>query len=277
MMTNRNLTAMYDTRGAAEIARDELIGAGVAPEAISIHGTEEGAAASDNETAGQGFWASLANLFMPDEDRYTYTEGLKRGSFMLSALVPEDLEDAAADILEASEPVDLDERSASWRQEGWTGYGAGSPSYAGAPATAAYSEGAGLAEADPAFAPVATPVTARQEHPQDGSQPVGPSEGKAFAFVDNDEVQGPTAGNDEVQRPTAGKAFAFVDNDVVQAAEEELPGGKRDVSRGSVRVRRYPTEHPLHEHGEESARKPTGTGTVVEGSVVDPDLAGTNR
>ena len=125
MMTNRNLTAMYDTRGAAEIARDELIGAGVVPEAISIHGTEEGPAASDSETAGQGFWASLANLFMPDEDRYTYTEGLKRGSFMLSALVPEDLEDAAADILEASEPVDLDERSASWRQEGWTGYGAG--------------------------------------------------------------------------------------------------------------------------------------------------------
>ena len=179
-------------------------------------------------------------------------------------------------FLEASEPVDLDERSASWRQEGWAGYGAGTPSYAGAPATAAYSEGAGLAEADPAFAPVATPVSARQEHPQDGSQPVGPSEGKAFAFVDNDEVQGPTAGNDEVQRPTAGKAFAFVDNDVVQAAEEE-PGGKREVSRGSVRVRRYAIERPVHEQGEESARKPTGTGTVVEGSVVDPDLAGTNR
>ena len=191
MMTNRNLTAMYDSRGAAEIARDELIGAGVVPEAISIHGTEEGPAASDNETAGQGFWASLANLFMPDEDRYTYTEGLKRGSFMLSARVPEDLEDAAADILEASDPVDLDERSASWRQEGWTGYGAGTASYDGIPATAAYSEGAGLAEADPAFAPVATPVTARQEHAQDGSQPLGGNKGKAFAFVDNDEVQPP--------------------------------------------------------------------------------------
>ena len=258
MKTDRNLTAMYDTQGAAGSARDELIGAGVAPEAISIHGMEDGATLADNEAAGQGFWASLANLFMPDEDRYTYTEGLRRGSFMLSARVPEELEDAAAAILEASEPIDMDERSAGWRQEGWTGYEAGRPSYAGAPATAAYGEGAGLAEADPAFAPVATPLTDQQSQA---------SEGKAFAFVDNDEGQ----------EPSEGKAFAFVDNEVEDAAEEGLPAGKREVRRGSVRVRRYGTERPLHEHEEADVRKPTGTGTVVEGSIVDPDLAGTNR
>ena len=57
-------------------------------EAISIHGTDGGtAASSETATEGQGFWASLANLFMRDEDRHTYAEGLKRGSYMLSALV----------------------------------------------------------------------------------------------------------------------------------------------------------------------------------------------
>ena len=141
---------------------------------------------------------------------------------------------------------------------------------------------------------------------------------------------------------------------MVQVAEEELQVGKRDVGRGSVRVRSYVTERPVEEQvelrqervtierrpvdravapgdaaftertieaverGEEAVvsktarvteeiglrtdveqetetvrdtlrkqeveieddrapRKPTGTGTVVENSVVDPDLAGTSR
>ena len=326
-MTDRNLTAMYDTRGAAESARDQLAGIGIAHDAISIHGTDGGpAASSETATEEQGFWASLANLFMPDEDRQTYAEGLKRGSYMLSARVPDELEEAAADILEGSEPIDLDERSASWRQNGWAGYEAGTSSYAGAPATAAYSEGAGLAEADPAFAPVAPISTARQDYPGEGSQPA-------------------------TSRDTP---LNLANDDVVQVAEEELQVGKRDVGRGSVRVRSYVTERPVEEQvelrqervtierrpvdraiapgdaaftertieaverGEEAVvsktarvteeiglrtdveqetetvrdtlrkqeveveddrapRKPTGTGTVVENSVVDPDLAGTNR
>ena len=39
-MTDRTLTAMYDTRGAAETARDQLIELGVAVDAISIRGME---------------------------------------------------------------------------------------------------------------------------------------------------------------------------------------------------------------------------------------------
>ena len=168
-MTDRNLTAMYDTRGAAESARDQLAAIGMAHDAISIHGTDGGtAASSEAATEDKGFWASLADFFMPDEDRHTYTEGLKRGGYLLSARVPDELAEAAEDILESSEPIDLDERSASWRQNGWAGYEAGTSSYAGAPATAAYSEGAGLAEADPAFAPVEPVSTARQPVPWRG-------------------------------------------------------------------------------------------------------------
>lgn len=147
-MTEQTLTAMYDTRGAAESARDQLLGIGVADEAISIRGTDGGTALPDTATEGGGFWAGLADLFMPSEDRHTYAEGLDRGSYLLSARVPDILEAAAADILEASEPVDLDERTASWRQSGWTGYSAGSPSPAGAP-VATYGEVVGLAEAVP--------------------------------------------------------------------------------------------------------------------------------
>ena len=137
-MTDRTLTAMYDTSGAAESARDQLVGIGVAPEAISIHGAAGEAAAVDAEP--QGFWASLVDLFMPDEDRHAYSEGLRRGGYLLSAQVPDHLEATAADLLESSEPIDLDHRREGWRQEGWADHPAA------APAIAAYGEGSGLAE-----------------------------------------------------------------------------------------------------------------------------------
>ena len=104
-MTSQTLTSMYDTRDLAESARDQLVGIGVTRDAITIHGADAGTAASSaavNED--KGFWASLADFFMPDEDRYTYTEGLKRGGYLLSARVPDELEEAAADILEGSDP-----------------------------------------------------------------------------------------------------------------------------------------------------------------------------
>ena len=31
---------------------------------------------TERRDRGAGFWASLADLFMPDEDRHTYAEGL---------------------------------------------------------------------------------------------------------------------------------------------------------------------------------------------------------
>ena len=121
-MTDRTLTAMYDTRGAAETAHDQLIELGVAVDAVAIRGVEGGETAAPSTTAAEdrGFWASLSDLFMPDEDRHTYAEGLKRGGYLLSARVPDGLQDAAADILEAFDPIDLDQRSETWRQGGWS-------------------------------------------------------------------------------------------------------------------------------------------------------------
>jgi hypothetical protein len=45
-MTHQTLTALYDTRGAAETARDQLVERGVSMEAISIRGVEDGETAA---------------------------------------------------------------------------------------------------------------------------------------------------------------------------------------------------------------------------------------
>src|SRR3954462_10743339 len=100
-MAESTLTAMYDDRSAAETARDRLVGLGVPAADVTGRGTDAGTAAP---TAGEdkGFLHSLADLFAPDEDRHTYAEGLRRGGYLLSARVPERLEDRAIDLLETS-------------------------------------------------------------------------------------------------------------------------------------------------------------------------------
>src|SRR5215216_3162731 len=70
----------------------------------------------------RGFWDSLADLFMPDEDRYTYAEGLRRGGYVLSVNVTDAQYDKALDILDDEGTIDIDERAQAWRSEGWTGW-----------------------------------------------------------------------------------------------------------------------------------------------------------
>ena len=138
-MTERTITALYDTRGAAESGARRP-GRARRPEPPGCHprhrGRRLGRDADHAATEDEGFWASLADLFMPDEDRYTYAEGVRRGGYLLTAQVPDGLEDQALDVLERSDPVDLDQRAESWRQEGWTGYQAGATSTDAGAATA---------------------------------------------------------------------------------------------------------------------------------------------
>src|ERR1700733_7908176 len=107
MSDERTFTAMYDTRGAAETARDELISLGISDAAITIRGTDT-AAGEVAPTEHKGFWASLSDLFVPDDDRDVYAEGLRRGGYLLTVQVPAGLEDQASDVLEQSEPIDID-------------------------------------------------------------------------------------------------------------------------------------------------------------------------
>ena len=130
-MTERTITALYDTKGAAESARDDLAALGVPSADVTIRGTEDGgsgATSTSSATEDKGFWSGLAELFAPDEDRSAYAEGVRRGGYLLTARVPEGIEDQAVDALERHDPVDLDQRAESWRQEGWAGYQAGATS-----------------------------------------------------------------------------------------------------------------------------------------------------
>ncbi len=122
---SRVLTAFFDTRAAAETAIRDLTAAGIPKEYISLVGGG-GASATSATTAGdRGIWESLKEFFMPEEDRYAYAEGLRRGGYLVSVRSGEANYDRVMDILDRDGSIDMDEREASWRSEGWTGYRAG--------------------------------------------------------------------------------------------------------------------------------------------------------
>lgn len=206
----RTITALFDKRSDAEAAEARLKAANVDAGHISIHDqSSAGYSATQHSThTDMGMWASIKNAFLPDEDRHTYEEGVRRGGFLLTADVGEEHIDDAVRVLEEADTVDIDERADQWRQSGWDyAPGAGTASAAGA-ATAAYAYGS---EAD-------------------------------AVKVDSNEATLAHAGTeaDYADTNAAGEQ-------IVPIVEEQLIVGKREVDRGGARVRSYVTETPVHE------------------------------
>ena len=114
-MATRTITAMFNSRAEAERAVQALASqAGIGRDAVNIG---SGSQAKEQE----GFLSSLKSLFVPDEDRDGYAEGMRRGGAVVTAQVEESRLDGAMDVLEQHGAVDLDEREAEWRKSGWTG------------------------------------------------------------------------------------------------------------------------------------------------------------
>ncbi|HWN52721.1 MAG TPA: YsnF/AvaK domain-containing protein [Xanthobacteraceae bacterium] len=130
-MTQQMISAFFDSRPEAVRAVDELVKAGIPRSSVRLLPETDTPATKatgsyDRNRDDKGFWASLGDFFLPDNDRHTYAEAMHRGSIMVSAAVDPAHGDKAEAILEKHGTVNIDEREASWRKEGWNGYPAGS-------------------------------------------------------------------------------------------------------------------------------------------------------
>ena len=135
-MTTQTITAFFDTRSDATKAVNHLVDAGIARANIRLmpetgpssesatfeSSHEANRSAYDATRDEKGFWASLGDMFFPNEDRYTYAKAMSRGSIMVSATVDEKDAGRAKAILEEDGTVNIDERESSWRKAGWPGY-----------------------------------------------------------------------------------------------------------------------------------------------------------
>jgi len=188
------ITALFDNRSDAEAAKNRLTLARVHADNVHIHDKSSAGYKEQGYSNHQdrGFWDSIKNAFVPDEDRHTYEEGVRRGGALLTADVDDDCVDEAVKVLESANTVDIDDRSSQWRQSGWD--------YQGGAAAGGASALGGFGKADAGTDALATTGTAT------GAQ-----------------------------------------EEVIPIVEEQLVVGKRDVSRGGVRVRSYVSETPVHE------------------------------
>ncbi|WP_205598213.1 DUF2382 domain-containing protein [Caulobacter sp. 17J65-9] len=115
---NRTVTAFFDTRQHAEEAKARLAAAGVRAEEITI--TDQSMARGD-PGHHHSFFGTLKDFFVPEADRQTYAEGLRRGGALLSAQVDDARADNAIQALEDTRAVDIDKRRAEWMKAGWKG------------------------------------------------------------------------------------------------------------------------------------------------------------
>lgn len=147
------VTALFDNRREAEAAIEKLVQAGIGRDTIRLTAGAETAnrtttGSYDHQRDAGGFWGSLKDLFLPEEDRYAYSEGLSRGGTLVSVNAQDGHADHVSDLLESVGAVHLEERETSWRKEGWTGYTAGS-SAASAAGTATAATGSNRDETIP--------------------------------------------------------------------------------------------------------------------------------
>jgi uncharacterized protein (TIGR02271 family) len=130
------ITALFDSRSDAEAAKSRLQSANVDADHVHIHDkSSEGHREQGYSThEDRGVWNSIKNAFLPDEDRHTYEEGLRRGGVLLTADVDDDCVDEAVRVLDDAGSIDIDERAGQWRSSGWdyNGPAAGGASALGA-------------------------------------------------------------------------------------------------------------------------------------------------
>ena len=209
-MPSHTITAMFKTRAEAQEAIEALQRTiGLTSVRVLADTDMSGApASSTSQTEDRGFLASLRDLFVPEEDRPAYAEGVRRGGVLVTASVEESQANRVMDLLEQHGAVDLDAEERRWKESGWTGAsGTETGGTATMPHAASASEGTMSAQAASRRPPIAATTT--------------------------------TA--------AASRATSEAGSQSIPLLEERLVVGKRDVSHGRVKVRSYVVETPVSE------------------------------
>jgi stress response protein YsnF len=209
------VTALFDSHSAAENAIERLVNAGVPHDRIGLMPGDESEASDEAGASSRpeprGFWGSLGDWLLPDEDRHLYAEGLSRGGYLISVTTGDEHYARVMAILDSEDAIDIDEQAESWRAEGWAGWSG---------AAAGTSTEVGPATS---VSPVVASVRAED--------------------LDAEAVASPR----KTGLAGAETGLSERGEQVLPVVEERLRIGMRDVSHGHVRVRSYVVETPVDE------------------------------
>ena len=114
---SRTITALFDQRSDADAAKNRLEQSNVHASHVSVHDKTSSGYSDASYSTGKepGLWGSVKNAFLPEEDRHTYEEGVRRGGFLLTADVSDDqVDDRRRGSLQAVARAGL----GLWREHG---------------------------------------------------------------------------------------------------------------------------------------------------------------
>ena len=94
--------------------------------ASTVAGAAAGAVAGG---ATGGVIGAMTSAGVPADEAHVYAEGVRRGSTLVSARVPDEQEARVRSLLDASKRVDVTAREKDLRQSGWEGFDETAPPY----------------------------------------------------------------------------------------------------------------------------------------------------
>jgi|GEM_PF-113991 len=282
-MSSETIVAVYTTAMRAQAAVEGLIAAGVPSNAIEQYARNEqpagivrpeGGVAAGETVEGEththrGFWAWLTGQDDENHEHHAlYDRSVQSGGVVVTVITDSADAGQIEDILQRHDPVDLDEHpteSASdemyGRAPAGAGAGAGMGAVGGAGVGAGMAAGAGTGAYGARSASEQEPLgVGAATEPQDT---LAGRTGTGYETAAGDAARGETA-RDAMARGTTtepatagglpvsttgltGRAGTGNTEEVIPLSEESLQVGKREVDRGTTRIRRYVVERPVEE------------------------------
>ena len=245
-----SLTAFFDSRAEAEAAVDRLTVAGISKANIRVVAGNEADGRSAINSDDKGFWAKLEDFFFGDDDNEVYSEGLRRGGYLVVVNGLRDTQyNTAHNILDDEGSIDLDERADQWRSEGW----ASSATNGGFAASSYDRSQASLASRDDTFdAGRDETIEVVEENLRVGKRDVNNGSVRVRAYTVETPVNEQVNLRDEnvtierrsVDRPLTDADRAFADRTIsAEEHHEEAVVSKEARVVEEIGIRKTATEH----------------------------------
>ena len=113
----KTVIGLYDDYNSAEKAVDALKDSGVDSDSIHINSHDEAHSSSRYDTTD--LHQQLVDEGVPKDDAQLYDEGIRRGGTVVIVEAAGDLAEQVADVMKTHHAVDLEDRRAEWRKEGY--------------------------------------------------------------------------------------------------------------------------------------------------------------
>lgn len=119
--------SVYDNYAEANAVVNELLSAGFSRDSVYLR-PDTGRTTEQHGSSIGNFFRSLFGMEEHHEERGIYAEAVRRGNQVVSVDAPSaDMRDRAIEIMNRHNPIDIEERAAHWRSQGWTGYDESAP------------------------------------------------------------------------------------------------------------------------------------------------------